>query len=564
MNAQSSAPLKRLLFIVIPLCLVSLVFNALHLYQHSRISTASIGSAQHIPGLHLTAAERKRMVNDLREKAGHYDEVRALNLQNSDAPAIDFNCVPPGFTIRERTARFIPGTRKNVMLPQDIEAVAFFTLPELAELIRTGRMTSLELTELYLERLKTYGPKLKCVISLTEELALQQARRADEEIAAGRYKGILHGIPYGVKDLLAVPGYKTTWGAAPYKDQVLDYTATVVKKLEDAGAVLVAKLSMGALAMDDVWFGGQTVNPWDSTQGSSGSSAGSASATSAGLVGFSIGTETWGSIVSPSTRCRVSGLRPTYGRVSRAGAMALSWTMDKIGPICRSAEGCACVFQVINGADPLDRSTRDVPFDYDGSSPINHLRIGYLKTEFEKDTANVELYSHIIEMLSKAGGNLVPAELPEFPVYSLSYILDAEAAAAFDDLTRSNRDDLLVRQRPGDWPDIFRQARFIPAVEYIQANRARLILMQKLSAFFADYDVLVVPSFGSQLLMTNLTGHPAAVVPVEVTAEGRSMSISFIGQLFEDGKVLEVARAFQSVTDYHLKHPDLSWADEDQ
>jgi len=395
------------------------------------------------------------------------------------------------------------------------------------------------------------------VVTLTEDLALEQARRADEEIARGRYRGPLHGIPWGAKDLLAEDCCRTTWGAKPYEDQVIEEDATVVRKLEEAGAVLVAKLSLGALAMGDVWFGGRTRNPWNLEQGSSGSSAGSAAATVAGLVGFSIGSETLGSIVSPSTRCGATGLRPTFGRVSRHGAMALSWTMDKLGPICRSAEDCAIVFHHIHGADGRDPTARTLPFNWDPERKISELRIGIVESAFNSDYETKEFDQRSLEVLRSLGARFVPVELPDqYPVQALRIILNAEAAAAFDDLTRSNRDDLMVRQDAGAWPNTFRRSRFIPAVEYIQANRVRTLLMEAMERTMAGIDVLVAPTFGgNQLLITNLTGHPAVVVPNGFRENGTPTSITFIGKLFGEAEALAVAKAYQDATDFHLRRP---------
>jgi Asp-tRNA(Asn)/Glu-tRNA(Gln) amidotransferase A subunit family amidase len=445
-----------------------------------------------------------------------------------------------------------------VQRPADLKAVAFWSVRQLGELIRTRQVTSLELTTLYLERLKRYGPSLECVVTLTEELALEQARTADEEIAAGTYRGSLHGIPYGAKDLLAKKDYKTTWGAMPYKDQMIDSDAEVIKRLEDAGAVLVAKLTLGALAWGDVWFGGKTRNPWNLEEGSSGSSAGPGSATAAGLVGFSIGTETWGSIVSPSTRNGVTGLRPTYGRVSRTGAMALSWSMDKIGPMCRTAEDCALVFDALYGPDGVDQTLVDLPFNYDHAVDFNALTIGYLEDTFNEDYPNKRQDSLTLKVLKILGADLVPVTLPEYPVDNLAFILSAEAAAAFDDLTRSGADDLLVRQIKQAWPNEFRMSRFIPAVEYIQANRIRYQLIQDMEAFMQTVDLYVAPSFGGDnLLRTNLTGHPCVVLPNGFNEEGSPVSISFIGRLFDEGTILAVANAYQMATDMHRQHPDL-------
>jgi len=406
--------------------------------------------------------------------------------------------------------------------------------------------------------LKRYSDTLHCVVTLTDNLALEQAERADREFSEGIYRGPLHGIPYGVKDLLAVEGYRTTWGAKPYEEQVVEGTATVVKKLEEAGAVLIAKLSMGALAMGDLWFDGRTRNPWNPKEGSSGSSAGSASATSAGLVGFSIGTETLGSIVSPSARCGVSGLRPTYGSVSRAGVMALSWSMDKIGPICRSAQDCAIVFDVIRGEDGIDFTITDRPFNYKGGGDIKSLRVGYIKSAFDGNYETRLNDMDVIRAFRRMGVRPEPVEL-EFegmPLQSLRIILTAEAGAAFDELTLSNLDSLLTGQNKGDWPNIFRASRFIPAVEYIQANRHRTILMQQMGEIMKDYDVVITPSFrGNQLLATNLTGHPCVVVPNGFNDKGAPTSICFIGKLNDEASILLAARRYQEATGWDEKRP---------
>jgi Asp-tRNA(Asn)/Glu-tRNA(Gln) amidotransferase A subunit family amidase len=407
---------------------------------------------------------------------------------------------------------------------------------------------------MYIERLKRFDSQLLCVVSFTEARALEAAKRADEEIAKGKYRGMLHGIPYGAKDLLAVKGTKTTWGSVPYKEQTIDETATVVQRLDDAGAVLIAKLTLGELAWGDVWFGGMTRNPWDLEDGSSGSSAGSASATSAGCVAFAIGTETWGSIVSPSTRCGVTGLRPTFGRVSRAGAMALSWSMDKIGPICRTVEDCAIVLDVIDGPDGVDAAVVDAPFVYSARTKLSDLKVGYVKSMFDEDYPNKANDAAVLDKLRELGATLVPVELPKIPAQSLTCILTVEAATAFEDLTRLNRDDQMVRQIKNAWPNTLRAARFIPAVEYIQANRARTLLMREFDAL--PVDVYITPAFGGDnLLYTNLTGHPSVVLPNGFNEDGNPTSITFMGRLFEEGKVLAVAKAYQDATNWHLKHP---------
>jgi Asp-tRNA(Asn)/Glu-tRNA(Gln) amidotransferase A subunit family amidase len=495
------------------------------------------------------------MLSDLDDNLANYRHIRELDMSNAVVPALLFNPVPIGksFNQEQLPVAYAP---VESAVPEDLEELAFYSVAELAELIRTRRISSTQLTNMVLERLKRFGPQLECVVTLTEELALEQARRADAELAAGKYRGLLHGIPYGAKDLLAVRDYPTTWGAAPYRDQVIDEDATIVRMLEEAGAVLVAKLTLGALAWGDVWFGGKTRNPWNLEQGSSGSSAGSASATAAGLVPFAIGSETWGSIVSPSTRCGTTGLRPTYGRVSRAGAMALSWSMDKLGPICRTVEDCAIVFDAIRGPDGLDQSVVDLPFNYNYAIDLSGMRIGYVKDAFEEEYSNQANDQAVLDILTGLGAELVPIALPDYPISDLSFILSAEAAAAFDLLTRSNRDDLLVRQIRNAWPNVFRTSRFIPAVEYIQANRIRQLVIQEMDRIMTDVDLYIAPAFvGDNLLLTNLTGHPSVVLPDGFNEQGSPTSITFMGHLYDEATILAVARAFQEATGWHKKHP---------
>ena len=534
---------------------------ALYYFKGAKTVTArDIESAEKISGLRFTRKERKMMLQRLRRNLNSYEEMRGILLENHVPPAIQFNPVLPGMSLRKESSSFSISTDQEIQVPEDFKDLAFYPVTALSQLLRSRKITSVELTKMYLDRLRKYGPQLECVITLTEELALQQAKKADEEIASGHYRGPLHGVPWGAKDLLATKGIRTTWGAMPYKDQIIDENATVVKRLEEAGAVLVAKLTMGALAQGDVWYGGKTKNPWNLEQGSSGSSAGPAAATSAGLLAFAIGTETLGSIVSPSTRCGVTGLRPSYGRVSRFGAMALSWSMDKIGPICRTVEDCALVFHAIHGPDGKDLTIVDAPFLWDPSSDLQEIRVGYLKKAFEQKSRTKETDQAALEALRSLNIELIPVELPEFPARAISFVLGAEAAAAFDELTRSGKDDLLVRQGQGAWPNSFRQARFIPAVEYIQANRLRTLLMQKMVSVMRGIDVFITPTYGgNNLLITNLTGHPAVVVPNGFDKKGNPTSISFIGDLFEEGKALRVAKAFQDATGFHLKHPSLDY-----
>jgi Asp-tRNA(Asn)/Glu-tRNA(Gln) amidotransferase A subunit family amidase len=452
-----------------------------------------------------------------------------------------------------------PARHTGILKPGTVDEVAFWPVAWLSELVRTHQVSSEELTRMYVGRLERHGATLEAVVTLLDERALRDARRADDEIIHGRWRGPLHGIPWGAKDLLATREAPTTWGAQPFATQTIDEDATVVRRLQAAGAVLIAKLTLGALAMGDYWFGGRTRNPWNLEEGSSGSSAGSAAATVAGLVGFAIGTETLGSIVSPSTRTGATGLRPTFGRVSRHGAMALSWSMDKLGPICRSAEDCALVFHAIHGADGLDPSARSVPFVWDADSPLDDLRVGYLAAAFEGDRPTAAQDRAALDEIRRLGVDPVPVELPRrFPLSALRMILNAEAAAAFDDLTRSGQDDELTRQTAGSWPNAFRTARFIPAVEYIQASRVRTMVMGALAAALDGIDVVVAPSYAEDLLlMTNLTGHPVVVVPHGFNDEGSPVSFSFVGNLYRDAEALRLAGAYQRATDFHRRRPPL-------
>lgn len=522
------------------------------------VTKENVSNAEKIIGLEFTDAERDSMLDNLDEQLKNYENIRKIELANSVPPAIIFNPIPVGFVFPSNQKEIKFSDYSYVKLPANKNDLAFYTIGELAELIKTKQITSTELTKFFIDRLKKYDPVLHCVITLTEKRALDQAKKMDEEIAAGKYRGMLHGIPFGVKDLLATKDYKTTWGAMPYKDQYINEDATVIKKLEDAGAVLCAKLTMGALAWGDVWFGGKTRNPWDTTQGSSGSSAGSASSVSAGLLPFAIGTETYGSIVSPSTVCGTTGLRPTYGTVSRTGAMALSWSMDKIGPICRSTEDLAIVFNAMHGLDGIDQTLYDVPFNYNPDINIKELKIGYLKSDFDKQYDFHLNDSITISKLSEMGVKLIPVDLPKLPVNDLAIILSAEAGAAFDELTRSNRDDLLVRQIKNAWPNVFRASRFIPAVEYINANRIRFLLIQEMKKLMDEYDIIIAPSWeGDSSILTNLSGHPCVVLPNGFSKSGTPTSITFLGRLFDEGKLIAFAKKYQDATDFHKKHPPL-------
>ena len=533
--------------------------------DEEQVTKEMLADAEAVAGLEFSDEERELMLEGLNDNLEAYELLRSVSIPNQVRPALSFDPAVPADALPQERRPLIPSRLGRVRRPSTMEELAFRSVAELAQLVRTRRVTSVELTELYLDRLERYGPRLECVIELTKDRAMEQARRADRELARGNYRGPLHGIPWGAKDLLATRGSRTTWGAKPFEEQRLDEDATVVQRLDGAGAVLVAKLTLGALAWGDVWYDGRTRNPWNPEQGSSGSSAGPAAATVAGLVGFAIGSETLGSIISPATRCGATGLRPTFGWVSRHGAMALSWSMDKLGPICRSVEDCALVMHAIHGPDGRDPTVRDVPFNWDGTRGIDGIRIGYLASAFERDRGErgaewKEFDQRSLAMMRRIVAPLKPVELPDnerYPTQAMGFILSAEAAAAFDELTRSGRDDLLVRQQQRAWPNVFRQSRLVPAVEYIQANRLRTLLMEAMNAVFREVDVFIAPSFAPRLLqVTNLTGHPAVVLPNGYRDEnGTPTSISFIGKMFWDGQVLAVAKAYQDATDFHRRHP---------
>ncbi len=588
----------------------------------AKITPEMIDRAAELAGVGpFTDEQKKLMLDGLNDQRDAYAKIRALDLANSVQPAYVFRpegahepepqpCQPVTGAIDMGQDCCSSVVGPGPTGPAQIDDLAFSTIRELAELFRMRKITSLALTQMYIARLKRYDPKLHFVITLTEERAIAQAKKADEEIAAGKYRGPLHGIPWGAKDLLAVKGYPTTWGAGGFEHQSFDEDATVVQRLDEAGAVLVAKLTLGALAMGDKWFGGRTRNPWNPAQGSSGSSAGSAAAVAAGCVGFAIGSETLGSISSPSTRCGDSGLRPSFGLVPRTGAMALSWTMDKLGPICRSVEDCALVLEAIAGPDGKDLSAAQTAFRSSPEVALPALRVGYLKSEFdpqsepkpaeaapdetaeerlkreEADRTAREDYDRrvydrryalaALDKLRSMGVNLIPVELPKLPWDAMVPLLTAEAAAAFDELTMTGRDKLLTEQGPEDWPNAFRIARFYPAVEYIQANRARQLGIQQMHELFEKVDVIVTPSTDLQLIATNLTGNPAVIVPNglrgadapappvvddgdhdNIGGPGTPVSITFLGGLYQDAKVAAFAQAYQEATGFHRLHPKL-------
>jgi Asp-tRNA(Asn)/Glu-tRNA(Gln) amidotransferase A subunit family amidase len=518
--------------------------------QH--VNKEMLHGALQLIGLEFTDAQEAMMLPGINRAFNGYGELRKFDVPLDTEPAFRFYPTKPV----AKPAKFSP-TQEKPKPFRSVDELAFEPVTTLAALVKARKVSSTELTKMYLARLKKHSPELLCVITLTEDLALEQAAKADDEIKRGHYRGMLHGIPWGAKDLYATKGVKTTWGAEPYQDQVFDYNATVVDRLEQAGAVLLAKLSMGALAQGGLWFNGMTKNPWNTAQTSSGSSAGSASATSAGLVGFALGTETLGSIISPSTTCGVTGLRPTYGRISRHGAMGLCWTMDKPGPLCRTAEDCAIVLQAIHGPDGKDLSVVDTPLDWQPHLGVSGLRIGVLQDDIDRGRRPEAkpVYEKALADLRAAGAKVEPVKPPDFQSQSLLVVLEAEAAAAFDDLTRDHGVDKLRGQQPFDWPNTFRTSRLIPAVEYIRAQRARTIVMQRVDRFMADWDVLVGPAPGSMLQVTNLTGHPQIVTPCGFL-NGLPLGLVFTGKLFEEGTAMRVAAEYQKATKWHTMHPE--------
>lgn len=527
--------------------------------SNGNFSKNDVEHAQQLIGVSFSKQALDTIYPYLERNRTGYDSLRNHPIPIEVMPAIRFDPIPHGFKIRPQALPPIWTVADSIALPRNRDDLAFYSILELASLIKHRQLSAVELTEFFLQRIKKHDSILQATITITEEMALKQARKLDEELENGTYRGILHGIPYGVKDLLAVEGYKTTWGAAPYKDQELAITATVVEKLQAAGGVLIAKLVSGALARGDVWFGGKTKNPWDITEGASGSSAGSGAATSAGLVPFAIGTETLGSITSPSTKTGITGLRPTYGQVSRHGVMPLSWSMDKVGPMARNAEDCAIVYSIIKGYDTKDLTTTDYPFGLDLEKDFRSLRVGYLKEDIERDTTkhcdNLQL---AIAKFKSMGVALKEVALPEdLPFNSFDIILRSEAGAFFDELVRSGSVDEMVEQDQKSRANSLRQSRFIPAVEYIQANRQRQRMMQKMNALLQDFDVIISPTFGNrQLVITNLTGHPVISIPTGLDYEKHPTSITLVGNLYDEASILLLAKAFQDQTLFDEMHPE--------
>ena len=529
--------------------------------QQGPISKEDLDAYQRIMGLEFPDEEDEMALNGVNRNLRSYQSLRELNIPLDTEPALTFDPRPAGFKMPDGPSRLSVREPVRSERPAAAEDLAFLPVSRLSRLVQSRQVSPVELTRLYLDRLREYDPILLCVITYTEERAMAQARRAEEEIMAGRYRGPLHGIPWGAKDLLSTRGYRTTWGARPYEEQVINYDATVVSRLDQAGAILIAKLTLGALAMGDWWYGGRTRNPWNPEQGSSGSSAGPAAATAGGLVGFSIGSETLGSIMSPSARTGTVGLRPTFGRVSRYGAMALSWSMDKLGPISRGVEDAALVLDAIRGSDGKDTTVVDAPFRWGRPRSLRDMRIGFIPAEFEGRRMSDErkkVYADALQVLRSLGADLEPIELPDLPIGSMRVILNVEASAAFDDLVRSGEVRELTRQTGGSWPNSFRTARFVPAVEFIRALRARRILMNHADVLMREYDAFVTPSSSGSMLMTNLTGHPAMVVRCGFDEDGDPMVLMITGRLYEEDTILDIAWQYEQATDWHTMRPDFA------
>ena len=549
--------MKKIVFVT---AAFMLILSGCGKYRHPAFSRSDIAAAQRVAGVAFSKAQIDTMYRYLGENYNGYDTMRKFPLDYQVSPALYFDPRPQAFEIPTGENISEWGLPKEARLPENIEELAFYPISELSRLIQQRKITSESLTRVYLERIKKYDPGLHAVVTLLESSAIKQAQLADQHIAEGKYLGPLHGIPYTVKDLMALPGYPTTWGARPYQGQFLDHTATVITRLDAAGAVLLAKVSSGALARGDVWFGGRTNNPWDTLQGASGSSAGSAAAVAAGLCAFAIGTETLGSIVAPAARCGATGLRPTYGRVSRAGVMTLSWTMDKVGPIGRNALDCAMILDAIRGKDSKDRTSVDAPFSFNVVEERSKIRVGYLREAFEKDSSQAgENNRKALEVFRSLGIELQEIQLPKnFPFAAFDAILRAESGAFFDELIRSGKVDDLEEQHSGSRANSLRQSRFIPAAEYLQANRHRSVLIEEMHALIKDFDVLIVPPGGSrQNLITNLTGHPALALPTGLDDRKRPSSITLLGNLYDEATILELGHAFQQATSFEELQPPL-------
>jgi Asp-tRNA(Asn)/Glu-tRNA(Gln) amidotransferase A subunit family amidase len=530
------------------------------------VTADTLAAAQQVAGVALPAEERDLARQLVARNLANIELIRKVVMPSETEPAFSFR--PPRPKPAGRVARITGALPAPGPRPSKLEDLAFEPVTSLAARLRTRQISSVELTTMYLERLKRHDATLFCVVTFTEELARAQAEQADQEIRAGTYRGPLHGIPYGIKDLFSAKGILTTWGAKPYANQVFDYDATAVVRLREAGAVLIAKLSTGELAVGDLWFRARTRNPWNPALGSSGSSAGPASATSAGLVGFAVGTETGGSIVSPASTCGVVGLRPTYGRVSRYGCMTLRWTLDKVGALARSVADTAIVLEALHGPDGHDETVADLPFAWDGGRDVKGLRVGYIEREFAEPPASAPapqraafqarkpLYDAAFEVYRKAGATLVPIVLPDLPAAAMYALINAEAGAMFDELVRSGGINEMADKTVNGRANQLRAARFIPAVDYIRAQRARTLLLQQMNALFEKVDVFLATPASDSVNVCNLTGHPAIVVPAGFV-DGLPIGLMVTGPLFKEERILHVAAAFEAASEWRSKHPAL-------
>ena len=542
-------------------CLILLCFStASNLLAQDTLKKEDINIASKLADLQFSQPEIDMMYPDVKDNMKEYEKMHKLKLDNSVPMSLWQTPLLPGMKLPTNQKMINWNVPKNVQLPKNKNELAFYSIAQLASLLRSKKISSVELTKFFIERLRKHSDSLQCTISITEDLAIKQAAAADAEIKTGKFRSILHGIPYGLKDLFSVKGTTTTWGAAPYKTQTIEEDAFVYTQLQKAGAVLIAKFTLGALAMGDYWYGGRTKNPWNLKSGSSGSSAGSTAATVAGLVPFAIGTETYGSIISPSNACGATGLRPTFGTVSRSGAMTLSWSLDKVGPICRSAEDAAAVFSIIHGTDGKDGSAVNAAFNYNGTADFKKLKIAYVKNYFDKLDSNAN-DPKVLDVYRKLGATLIPIEIVDsvlYPFDMIGMVIGAESAAAFDELTRMNIDDQLTRQTRNDWPNYFRTARLIPAVEYVNTNRHRYKMMLDMAKIVSPYDAIITPTFGgSQLPVTNLTGYPAVCMPTGFNKNKLPTSITIIGKLYDEATILAVAKAYQQATEWDDVHPEM-------
>lgn len=523
----------------------------------AQITREQVAAAEKVLGLSFDNKDREQMLPHLEEALRSYASLREVPIPESVAPAFRFDPIPVGETIVPPPAGLV--LTRDVPPPSITSEVdlGYATVAELGALLRAGRITVRALIEATIARLEQCDPTLYAVVTVTRERALQQADVLDAEAQRGEWRGPLHGIPWGAKDLLAVPGYPTTWGSPLYRNRELPETASVVERLDAAGAVLVAKLSLGELAYGDLWFGGRTRNPWNPAQGAMGSSAGSAAAVSAGLLPFAMGSETLGSILGPCSRCGVSGLRPTYGRVSRFGAMSLAWTLDKLGPIARSAEDLAVVFAAIQGEDARDASSHPMPFSFDHARPLSGIQIGLHPDLYTGDAAEQRRIAAVTAALRGQGAQLQPLEWPaRIPAVAMDIIMRVESAAAFEELTSRDRDDELLDQSVDARPNVFRAAHFIPAVQYVQANRVRTVTKRRVHEVFQQVDVFLVPPMTeAALVTTNLTGHPAVTVPIGGPEEGSQQGVAVVGALWREDLVLRVAHAWQLASQVHRRRP---------